>query len=57
MTSLNLTEKTTDELVAMLDRTTKREAYLESQGMPTSEMHAISATIRAELSERLGVKV
>ena len=55
--NLNLETRTTDELTEMLDRSIWREIELALQGMPTSEQHAISATIRAELSERLGVPV
>jgi hypothetical protein len=47
----------TEELAECLARSIRREEALESMLMPTSEQHRITATIRMELSERLGVQV
>ncbi len=48
---------TTASLMTALENSQARELYLESQNMPTSEIHAIVATIKMELSDRLGVAV
>jgi hypothetical protein len=48
---------TTGELGQILAREQAYETQLEKAGRPTSEQHRLVATIRMELTERLGVSI
>jgi hypothetical protein len=48
---------TIEQLSEALRRELEYERQLEAAGLPTSEQHRLVATIRVELSERLGLVV
>ena len=57
MTTAMMNMMTTDALIEALTREQAYENQLEAANLPSSEQHRLVATIKMELSERLGVKV
>jgi hypothetical protein len=57
MTTAVMNMMTTDALIEVLERETNYEQQLMIANLPSSEQHRLVATLKAELSDRLGVKV